>query len=423
MRSCFLAYGSLLVLCGGCAQDSAKPKDKIAAPAPSPAASMHEQLLTLDTHLDTPSNFAYPDWDIMQRHEVAEDLSQVDYPRMVSGGLDGGFWAVYTAQGPRTPEGHANARKAALLTAVRIHEMVARNHDHFELAARADDAVAIVARGKRVVFLSIENSYPLGHDLSLMQDFYALGVRLIGPVHFSNNDIADSSTDPKGKEWSGLSPLGKQLVGEANRLGMVLDASHASDDVFDQLIELSQTPIILSHSGCKAVFDHPRNLDDERLKTLASHGGVIQMNTLSDYLIATPKNPARKEAMQKLFERHGGSGVLDAAARSALTRERLALDKQFPTPRATLDDFMKHVLHALQLVGPEHVGIGADWDGGGGVTGLEDVSALPKITERLLAAGYSKQDLSNIWSGNVLRLLRAAEAHAQAQAQAAKPAN
>jgi membrane dipeptidase len=373
------------------------------------ARAIHEQLLTLDTHLDTPIHFGSPGWDIMQRHDLRDDFSQVDYPRMVSGGLDGGFWAIYTPQGPRTPAGEASARDAALETAVRIHEMVAKNHEHFELALRAEDATAIAARGKRIVYVSIENSYPLGHDLTLLQTFYSLGVRMVGLVHFRDNDLADSSTDPKGKEWHGLSPLGKELVAEANRLGMVLDASHASDDVLDQLIALSKTPVILSHSACKAVFDHPRNVDDDRLRKLAASGGVIQLNSLSDYLVATPDDPARKRALEELVARYGRPYELGTEGRARFVHERRVIEQAHPVPRATLDDFMKHLLHALQIVGPEHVGIGADWDGGGGDTGLEDVADIPKITERLLAAGYSVADLTNIWSGNILRLLRAAE--------------
>jgi membrane dipeptidase len=409
--------GFALLACGpdGSAHEATKAPAPSPEPAPSP--SVHEQLLTLDTHLDTPANFA-PDWDIMQRHAYAEELSQVDFPRMKEGGLDGGFWAIYTPQGPRTPEGHRNARGAALRTAVAIHEMVARNHDNFELALRADDAAAIALRGKRVVYLSIENSYPVEQDLSLLQDFYALGVRMLGPVHFMNNDLGDSSTDPKGKEWNGLSPLGKQLVAEANRLGIVLDASHASDDVLDQLLALSKTPIVLTHSGCKAVFDHPRNVDDERLRKLAAAGGVIQINSMSEYLIASPPNPERKAAFEKLFKSAGDRKQLDAAARAAFARERLAIDQRFPAPHASFDDYMKHVLHALEIVGPEHVGIGADWDGGGGVTGMDDVSGIPKITERLLASGYSKDDLAKIWSGNVLRVLRAAEQYTHESAAA-----
>jgi membrane dipeptidase len=303
--------------------------------------------------------------------------------------------------------------------------MVAANHRHFEIALLAADAPAIASRGKRVVYLSIENGYPLGHDLTLLQTFYSLGVRMLGLVHFLDNDLGDSSTDPKGKEWQGLSPLGKRFVAEANRLGIVLDASHASDDVLDQLIELSKTPVILSHSGCKAVFDHPRNVDDDRLRKLASTGGVIQLNSLSDYLIPTPPNPARTQGLPALVARSGSLLDMGPEARARFARERHAIDQAFPTPRATLDDFMKHVattaarcplLHALQIVGSDHVGIGADWDGGGGVTDLEDVSSIPKITERLLAAGYSEAELAQIWSGNVLRLLRAAEGAAKASA-------
>jgi len=376
------------------------------AHATARARRIHERLLTLDTHLDTPVHFG-PGWDIMSRHDIASDPSQVDYPRMLSGGLDGGFWAIYTPQGPRTPEGEAKARDTALRTAMRIHEMVAREHDHFELALRSSDAAAIASRHNRIVYISIENGYPLGHDLTLLQTFYSLGARMAGLVHFSNNDLADSSTDPKGKEWNGLSPLGKQAVVEANRLGMVLDASHASDDVLDQLIERSKTPVILSHSGCKAVFNHPRNVDDGRLRKLAASGGVIQINSLSDYLMATPDDPARKQAMHALFERSFPLYDLTAQGRVAFEHERLAIERAHPEPHATFEDFMKHLLHALEVVGPDH--IGADWDGGGGVTGMEDVASIPKITERLLAAGYTEGDLAKIWSGNVLRLLREAE--------------
>lgn len=371
------------------------------------AREIHERLLVLDTHLDTPANFARPGWDIMQRH-ATDDGSQVDYPRMVEGGLDGGFWAIYTGQGPRTPEGLRTARDTGILTAVRIHEMVAAHPKEFELAYTASDAQRIVASGKRVVFLSIENGYPLGTDASLLETFYKLGVRLFGPVHFRNNDLGDSATDPV-KEWRGLSPLGKQLIADANRLGIVLDASHASDDVLDQMIELSKTPVLLSHSGVKAVFEHPRNVDDARLRKLAAAGGVIQMNSLSDYLIPTKKNPDRDAALATLSAKYGRSGALSEEQRKQFGAERRAINAKYPVARATIDDFMKHVLHALKVVGPDHVGVGADWDGGGGVTGFDDVAALPLITQRLLQAGYTEQDLAKFWGGNVLRVLRQAE--------------
>lgn len=405
-----LAAVVLPLLCA-CEQRPAKTvavKTSQKTKTPEQARLLHEQLLTLDTHLDTPTNLAVAGWDITQTHDYITDMSQVDYPRMVDGGLDGGFWAVYTAQGPRTPDGYAEARDAALLRAVAIREMVARNSRRFELAETAEDARSIAGRMKRVVYLSIENSYPLTADLSLLQLFYELGVRMVGPVHSTNNDLADSSTDPAGPEWHGLSELGRKLVTEANRLGMVVDASHASDLALDQMIELSKTPVILSHSGCKAVFDHPRNVDDERLVKLAANGGVIQLNSYSAYLISTPENPARRAAFKKLADEYKES-VHDEAGRARFASAKRELDVQYPVPRATFDDFMAHVLHALMLLGVDHVGIGADWDGGGGVTGMEDVGGVYRITERLLKEGYDEAALQKIWSGNMLRVLRQAE--------------
>ncbi len=394
-----------------------------ALPAADTARAIHERLLTLDTHLDTPSSLRRPGWSILDRHDVKEDFTQVDLPRMVEGGLDGGFWVIYTPQGPRTPAGHAAARDTALQIALRIHKMVAANPGQFALATKADEAAPIAAAGKRVVYLSIENAYPIGQDLTLLQTFYDLGVRMVSPVHFANNDLADSATDTTGKQWNGLSPLGKEFVAECNRLGMILDQSHASDEVFDQLMALSATPIILSHSGAKAVYDHPRNVDDARIKKLAAAGGVIQMNSLSAYLIPTPPNPDRNKAMAALFAKFGGRGNITPDQMKTMAIERRAIDEKYPVPMATFDDFMKHVLHTLKLVGPDHVGFGADWDGGGGVTGMEDVASLPKITARLLAEGYTEADCEKMWSGNTLRLLRAAEAYAaKVKAEAAAKA-
>ena len=376
------------------------------------ARALHEQLLTLDTHLDTPANFALGGWDIVKLHDTNKDGSQVDLPRMLQGGLDGGFWAIYTPQGPRTPDGDRIARDFAFTRAVAIREMVAAHPNQFELALKADDAARIAASHKRVVFMSIENGYPVEGDVSLLDTFYALGVRLAGPVHFLNNDLADSATDPKGAEWHGLSAKGRAFVAEANRLGIVVDASHASDDVLDQCITLSKTPILLSHSGAKAVFSHPRNVDDERLKKLAASGGVIQINFLSDYLIATPKIAEREAALGALFAEFRKPGLTLAQRESIIARKH-ELDKRFPVPRASFEDAFKHLLHAINVAGIDHVGIGADFDGGGGVTGFEDARDYPKITARLLAAGYTKTDLEKVWSGNVLRVLRAAEAYAE----------
>jgi membrane dipeptidase len=379
-----------------------------AAETAASARKIHEGLLTLDTHLDTPANFGRPGWDILDRHDATKDGSQIDYPRMVEGGLDGGFFAIYTPQGPRTPEATRAARDGALIRGVEIREMVAKHGDKFGLALKADDAAAIAAQGKRVVFISIENSYPIDGDVTLLSSFYALGVRISGLAHFKNNDMADSATDKP--EWHGLSPLGKQFVAEANRLGVVLDGSHSSDDVLDQLIALSKTPVILTHSGCKAVFDHPRNVDDARIKALADSGGVIQVDAYSSYLIDTPKNPDREAAMGALMAKVGARNKMTEEQRAAFMAERNAIDAKWPVTKATFQDFMNHLNHALKVAGVDHVGIGIDFDGGGGVTGLNDASDYWKISQALLNEGYTKADLEKIWSGNVLRLLRAAEA-------------
>src|SRR4051812_35809791 len=373
-------------------------------------SALHRRLICLDTHLDTPASLARPGWDMMQRHARDADFTQVDYPRMVEGGLDGGFFAIYTPQGPLTPEGMMAARDAALMRAMEIRELVAAHPDRFELAFTAEDAARIAARKKIIVYQSIENSYPLGEDITLLRSFYRLGMRMVGFIHFKNNQFGDSATDTP--QWKGLSPKGRELAALANDLGMVLDASHASDAVFDQMMELSRAPIILSHSGCRAVHDHPRNIDDVRIKKLAAAGGTIQINSYNSYLVDVPPNPERDKARSALMQKMRNMGELTPSQRTALMRDTAsgikALDARYPEPRATLDTYMQHVTHALDLVGPEHVGVGCDWDGGGGVAGMEDVASIPKITERLVKLGYSESQLANFWGGNALRVLKAA---------------
>lgn len=396
MRRRFLVLFALLVAPAAAAQDLVSDADRLA----------HEQMLVLDTHLDTPAHFERPGWDFDSWHEYGWDLTQTDIPRMEAGGLDGGFFVIYTPQGPLTAEGYANARDRALLRAVAIQRVVHSNPDKLAFATTAADAEPIHKSGKRIVYQSIENSYPLGEDLSLLETFYKMGIRMAGPVHGRNNQFADSATDT-ALRWNGLSPLGRQWVAEANRLGIVIDASHASDAAFDQLLSLSKTPIILSHSGPAAMMDHPRNLDDERMRRLAQAGGVMQMNTL--YLVPHDTSDERNS----LEARQGRWLDLSEAERRQLVADKAALDSRQPYTAADFDLFMKSLLHAIRVMGVDHVGLGADWDGGGGIQGLDDVAALPKITARLRGEGFSDSDIEKIWSGNVLRLLRQAEEHAR----------
>lgn len=394
MRIALLPSLLALALAAPAAAQDVSPADRLA----------HDQMLVLDTHLDTPEFFEHPGWRFERWHDRDFDKSQVDLPRMQQGGLDGGFFVIYTPQGPLTAEGYAKARDAALIRATWIQRVVSANPDSMAFATRAADAAAIAATGKRIVYQSIENSYPLGEDLGLLATFHALGVRMAGPVHFRNNQFADSATDTP--RWGGLSPLGRQWVAEMNRLGMVIDASHASDAVFDQLLALSKTPIILSHSGPRAIFDHPRNLDDERMRRLAKAGGVLQINSV--YLVAGDRDPARG----KVSQRQDDWWALSLADQRALIADKAKADAANPYAGADFELFMKSLLHAIAVMGVEHVGIGADWDGGGGVRGMEDVSLLPRITARLRKEGFKDADIEKIWSGNALRLLAQAEAAA-----------
>jgi membrane dipeptidase len=372
----------------------------------SKARQLHENAIVLDTHLDTPANFSRPGWSILDNHHGDRDFSQVDLPRMLEGGLDGGFWVIYTEQGARDSAGNLQARDHGLVRMTEIQKMLAANRETFELALTDDDADRIAKAGKRIVFISMENASPLASDPSLLTAYHRLGLRMLGIAHFANNDFGDSATDPAGEEWHGLSPKGRSLVAEANRLGIVLDASHSSEDVLDQLLALSAAPIVLSHSGARALYDHPRNVDDARIRQVADKGGVIHVNAYGGYLISIPKIAAREEALEALKGKYGPEGEMDETQIQAFLAEREAIDRKFPVLHADLDDYMRHLLHILKVAGPEHVGIGADWDGGGGVDGLEDVSALPRITQRLLAAGYTEDDIKNILGGNLLRVLR-----------------
>ncbi|PTQ74183.1 dipeptidase [Pseudomonas sp. GV071] len=366
--------------------------------------------MLLDSHLDTPMHLARPGWDITARHRYADDLSQVDLPRMRDGGLDGGFWAIFTPQGPRTDEGRTLASEHGLAVLTRIRDMVATHPQDLELALTADDARRISAAGKRVVFISMENAEPLAADPGRLLTYQRLGLRMLGLVHAANNSFADSATALP--EWHGLSAQGRELVSEANRLGIVLDVSHASDATFDQVLALSRAPVIASHSGSRVVAASPRNLDDGRLRRLAAQGGVVAINSFGSDLISRRPNPMRDKALAPLYREFRNAAALSPAQVAELAGRIRAAEALYPQQRAGFEDFISHLLHVLAVVGPEHVGIGADWDGGGGVEGMEDVSQLPRIRQRLLAAGYSEGDVGNIFSGNLLRVVASVQQRA-----------
>jgi membrane dipeptidase len=364
----------------------------------------HERMLVLDTHLDIPARWDDGQWDFGMRHRFHEDGSQVDLPRMIEGGLDGGFFVIYTAQGALTPAGYAEARDAALVRAAAIRRVFGENRDRIGLALTPADAERLTAAGKRFGFISIENSWPLGEDLTLLNTFYRLGARMAGPVHSRTNQLADSATGEA--RWHGLSPLGRQWVAEMNRLGMIIDGSHSSDDTFDQMLALSRVPIVLSHSGPKAMFSHGRNLDDNRMRALARAGGVMQVNSV--FLAPFDTSPER----EALNTRHEHWASLTPAGRAQLLRDEAAAAATHPYTTATFDMYMASLMHAIRVMGADHVGLGADWDGGGGVIGMEEINLLPRVTARLRREGLSEREIAGIMGGNLLRVMRQVQAGA-----------
>ena len=253
----------------------------------------------------------------------------------------------------------------------------------FELATKAADAARIHADGKRIVFMSIENAYPLGEDPTMLKLFYQMGVRETGFAHFRNNQYADSSTDPDGPKWHGLSPLGFKLLAEANKLGVIVDGSHSSDAVLDQLIQnstrrwCSPTQAARRCTTTRAMSMIPGS------KRWPQKAGSSRSTAMAVTLRAAKPNPGRQAAMGKLFASMHENAKMTAAQYQDLLAKRRAIDAQFPeTDPPTFDDFMKHLLHALKVVGPDHVGIGMDWDGGGGVVGLEDSANCPASPQR-----------------------------------------
>lgn len=365
----------------------------------SAVAPLHDRMLVLDTHLDTPIHFGRQGWSFADRHALASDLAQLDMARMKDGNLDGGFFVIYTEQGLLTDAGYAAALDFARGRSDLIDRVIASSPALIGSATTVADARRLDSQGRLIAFKAIENSYPLGDDLSLLQEFYDKGVRLAGPVHSKNNQFADSATDTP--RWNGLSPLGRRWVAEMNRLGMVIDASHSSDATFDQMLELSKYPILLSHSSLRSAHEHARNLDEGRLRKLAAKGGAMCVSTV--FLSEMNLSPERAE----LFGAYERIGSMTPAQQADLTRRWRELDKTEQMWAADFEDYMTMVLRAIEVGGVDHICFGADWDGGGGIAGIEDISALPKVTERLREAGYSEKDIEKMWSGNVLRVLDA----------------
>ena len=368
------------------------------------ALEIHERVLTVDTHADTPLRMIEPGFDLAERHNPLDTGSKVDYPRMKEGGLDAIFFAAFVSQDIRDNEGNERAKALVLEMIDAVISSTEENSDLVGLALTPKDAYALERDGKRAIYLAIENGYPIGDDLANIELFFNKGVRYITLVHSSNNDIADSATDSSGAEHNGLSAFGEEVVREMNRLGIMVDVSHASDDVFFDAIALSEAPIIATHSNARSVTEHQRNMSDEMLRLMAENGGVVQMTLLSSYLRDEPPNPERSAALEEL--RSSMKSVSEMSPEERAER-RLAfnqINEKFPTPSATVKHVVDHIDHMVSIAGIDHVGIGCDFDGGGGIDGVFDASEVMNITIELVRRGYSEEDIEKIWGKNVMRV-------------------
>lgn len=368
------------------------------------ADKIHASILTVDTHCDTPMEFSNPEFDLGVRHNEG----CVDFPRMIEGGLHAEFFAVFTGQGPRNDSTYDKVYKKALDIFAAIHKNVEKNSEMAEVAYTADDSYRLRKEGKIAAYIGLENGYPIGRDISKVRQFYDLGARYITLAHTKNNDICDSSTDPAGPENNGLSNLGTQVVSEMNHLGMIVDISHVSDKSFYDVLKTTTAPVIASHSSCRALCGSARNLTDDMLLALKENGGVIQICILGNYLKTPEPNPELDAKLSELKNRYGDYDALPEDSKKLVRTEYRSIQKKYEKS-ATVKDVVDHIDHAVQVIGIDYVGIGTDFDGGGGVEGCRTVADMKNITIELLRRGYSKADITKIWGGNVMRVLRKVE--------------
>ena len=422
------------------------------------------RVLKLDTHNDIePANFT-ADCNYTMRL-----TTQVNLPKMVEGGMDVSFMIVYVGQGPLTPEGYDNAYRQAVAKFDAVHRFTEKiAPDNIGLALTPADVLALHKKNLRIAVIGVENGYPIGTDIKRVKEFYDRGGRYMSLAHNGNSQLADSNTgEAQGYLYNnGLSPLGREVIAEMNRLGMMVDLSHPSKGANMEAMRLSQAPVIASHSGVRALADVSRNMDDEQLLALKKNGGVIQVVGFASYVKTDSKE--RIDALAKLREEFGlanrrrtrrrgaerGARVrmlpmpaptvpvrwrvppvlprravgqrrrprtrsfgLDALSpeRRAEYDKRLAeIDAKFPpAARANVKDFVNHIDYAVKLIGIDHVGISSDFDGGGGIDGWNSAAEAFNVTLELVRRGYTEEQIGKLWSGNLLRVWGEVEKVAQ----------
>ena len=416
-----LAPLALALALAACAPgDDAPPADESEEAMTTRAQEIHDRVITLDTHDDiSTSNFT----DV--RNYTMDLPSQVTLPKMKAGGLDVAWFVVYTGQGPLTEEGYAAAYENAIDKFDAIHRLVNEYApEQIELALTSDDVRRIAASGKLVAMIGVENAYPLGTDISRVEEFYARGARYMSLAHTRPSQLSDAHSGENDGNFlhNGLSEMGREAVAEMNRLGIMIDISHPSKESILQTLEITRAPVVASHSAARALSDVSRNLDDELLHAVAENGGVVQTVALGSF-VNTVKGAARREAMDAAVAEIAAERefeVLDRAAigalpedrrdgyRQRMNRVRAAAAEQLAESgpgEVDVADFVDHIDYMVNLIGLEHVGISSDFDGGGGVAGWNDASETFNVTLELVRRGYTEEQIAMLWSGNLLRVL------------------
>ncbi len=365
--------------------------------------------ITLDTHVDIPFTYMHED-----RFDVGKNTPLlVDLGKMERGGLNAAFFIVWVPQHRLDAAGYAEAMRQAEQKYDAIGDMLMKYPDRIRLATTPAQVMANHKAGLLSAMIGIENAYSLGHDLHRLDAAYDRGARYVGLVHVGDNDLCTSSLpDTEHGESAmnspgdhGMTDFGRAVVKRANRLGIMVDISHASDRCVRDALAVSTAPLIASHSGARAVLDHPRNLPDDLLRAIAARGGVIQAVAYKEFLKKDPGREAAEKKLQAQVAREAGDATYDSDKHDylpAMARGMAEIEKKYPLP--TVDDYVKQIRHMVDVAGIDHIGIASDFDGGGGITGWADASQTRNVTAALRRAGFSDGDIAKIWGGNLLRV-------------------
>jgi membrane dipeptidase len=404
IRTLLAALSGAALIAGAAAADR-QPREVSEAQA----REVHARVLTLDTHIDIPRGYATHEIDPGGFTRLQNDL-----PKMRAGGLDAAILIVYAGQGPLDDEGYDTARQTAEGTYQAIMRMLRAYPDQIALARTADEVEAIHAEGRLVALIGIENGYLLGPSLDDLPLWAERGVRYVGLTHFGHNQFAGSSNPLErlgdAQEDPGLTDLGRALIPALNDHAILVDVSHVGKNSMMEAVALSRAPVIASHSGAYGAYANARNLDDEQLDAIRDNGGVAQMVAFRGYVADV--DPRITQGMAELRERYLPDGWASASREDVIAYQDGVAALRARYDDVTLAQFIDHIDYAVARIGIAHVGISADFDGGGGVQGWDDASQTLNVTWELMRRGYSEDDIRALWGGNVLRILRAAEAAA-----------